>query len=289
MDAIIARKTWRTPEPVHTVIYFAPEAAEAYEALGVSDVRAGYFGSRSAALGIVPPDVVIATFFNFHPELVRRGVAAAWSATVPEKMLAARLHSADLALRRILGGAVRSPEMEEAADLAQRAALAAVERPEGRPLFAAHATLPWPDGGPHLTLWHAQTLLREFRGDGHIAALVVEGIRNVEALILHAATGELSPGALQGSRAWPPDEWGAAVADLRRRSLLTNDEPLTLTAAGRAHRQWVEDRTDLAALPAYEPLGEDGCQRLRELTRPFSRAIVDSGALAAAPFNASNR
>ncbi|MEN3271540.1 MAG: hypothetical protein V7636_301, partial [Actinomycetota bacterium] len=64
----------------------------------------------------------------------------------------------------MLGDAIESPELIEAAELARRAAEVACERPEGRPLFAGHASLPWPEE-PHLVLWHAQTLLREFRGD----------------------------------------------------------------------------------------------------------------------------
>lgn len=276
MDPIIARKTWRTPEPIHTLVYFAPEAREEYAAIGVSDVRAGYFGSRSAPLGPVPPEVVIATFFNFQPQLVRAGLETAWATTTPEAILAARTRAADRALRRLLGEAVDSAEMKEAATLAEQAALTACEHLEGRPLFAAHAALPWPDGGAHMTLWHAQTLLREFRGDGHIGALVAEGVTNIEALVLHTATGELTPNALQGSRAWPAGEWAKAVEQLTDRGMIAAADPFALTDAGRAHREGIEDRTDRAALPAYEPLGEDGCTRLRALARPFSRAIVDS-------------
>jgi hypothetical protein len=164
--------------------------------------------------------------------------------------------------------------VEEAATLARRAAECATQWPEGRPLFAAHASLPWPDD-PLLVLWHAQTLLREFRGDGHIAAMAVEGVTGVEALILHGATGEVPPATLRSSRSWPADEWAAGEDRLRTRGWL--DEGGGLTDAGRAHRQWVEDRTDALGAPAYGALGEDGCERLRVLCRPLSRAIVDAG------------
>lgn len=278
MDPVIARKTWRTVEPVHTMVYFAPEAAEEYGSLGVTDPSMGYFGSRAAPMGAVPAETVIATFFNFHPDLVRRAVPRVWSIASPEKLVDARLRAADRALQRLLGEGIASPDVAEAADLARRAALAASDHCEGRPLFAAHASLPWPEE-PHLSLWHTQTLLREFRGDAHVAALVAEGITNVEALVLHAATGEIPAEVLRATRAWPPDEWNAAVEGLARRGLVAPGDAPALTEAGATHRQWVEDRTDLGALPAYEALGEDGCQRLRELARPFSRAIVDAGAL----------
>jgi len=278
VDPIIARKTWRTVEPIHGMIYFVPEAPERYAELGVTDLRSGYFASRSAPLGPVSAEVVVATFFNFWPDLVRRAMDGVWEKTTPVAMLEARLSAADAALQRAFGEGVAAPELAEAAALARRAAEAACEHPEGRPLFAAHAALPWPDE-PHLVLWHAQSLLREYRGDGHIAALVLEGVTAVEALVIHAATGEVPVPFLRSSRSWPEASWDAAVEALRAKGLVTGDDVLSLTDGGRAHRQWVEDRTDAAAVPAYAALGDDGCARLRELARPFSKAILEGGLL----------
>jgi hypothetical protein len=167
----------------------------------------------------------------------------------------------------------------EAAELARAAALVACERPHGRALFAAYAALSWPDE-PHLVLWHAQTLLREFRGDGHIAALLLADLDPVEALVTHAAAGDVPAAALQSTRAWPDDDWAAGVERLRTRALLEPDheqQQLTFTTAGAGLRQQIEDQTDASAVVAYEAIGEDGCQRLRELTRPLSQAIVESG------------
>lgn len=276
LDPTIARKTWRTLEPIHGLIYFAPEAGAAYEAIGLPPAMGGYFASRAAAMGPVPAEVVIATFFNFHPAFVRETIPSAWSIASPEVVLEARLGAADRALRARLGDEVASsPAVEEAAVLARRAAESATQWPEGRPLFAGHAALAWPED-PLLVLWHAQTLLREFRGDGHLAAMAVEGVTGVEALILHGATGEVPPATLRSSRRWPTDEWAAGEERLRSRGWLDADG--ALTESGRAHRQWVEDRTDALAAPAYEVLGEDGCERLRTLGRPFSKAIVEAGA-----------
>jgi len=281
MDPSIARRTWRTVEPIHGMSYFAPETQAEFSALGLVG-RMGYFGSRAAPMGPVTADVVIATFYNFRPALVRDSIPAAWERATPAQILDARVRGADAALRRTLGPAVTSPEMVEAADLARAAATAACTRLEGRPLFAGHASLPWPDE-PHLVLWHAQTLLREFRGDGHIAALVTAGLTGLEAAITHVATGEVPGAVLASTRAWPTEEWDAAVAGLQARGLVTSGTELELTDAGRAQRQWIEDATDATALVAYEPLGVDGSARLRELARPWSRAIVDDGFLAPPP------
>jgi hypothetical protein len=279
ISPLTARKTWRTVEPLHGMIYFAPEAAASYAELGLR-AEAGYFASRSAAMGAVGADVVIATFFNFYPGLVRSVIPEAWSSAGPEAVLAARVEAADAALTRMLGAAVDSPEMARAAVLARRAAERAATGYEGRPLFAAHAGLPWPDA-PHLVLWHAQTLLREFRGDGHIACLVTHELDPVEALALHLATGELPEAFLKGTRGWPEAEWDAGVARLEQRGLVvpvvpsdTHRATLALTDEGTALRAAIEQRTDELSVPAYAALTEDECDELRTLVRPFSRAVV---------------
>jgi hypothetical protein len=275
IDPVVARKTWKTLEPLHGVIYFAPEAAERYAALGI-DGQAGYFASRSAAMGSVSAEVVVATFFNFNPDLVRRAIPAAWQTTTTDKVLAARLDAADAVLRRILGDAVGAAEMARAAELARTAADAACRHLEGRPLFAAHAQLDWPDEA-HLVLWQAQTLLREYRGDGHVAALTASGLTGIEALVVHAATGEVPAEALKATRAWSDEQWAAGVDSVRRRGWLGDGDELRLSASGAAHRQEVEDTTDRCAVDAYRALGEDGCSELRALVRPFSQAIVSAG------------
>jgi hypothetical protein len=233
-------------------------------------------------MGAVSAEVVIATFYNFRPALVRASIPEAWARATPEEILAARAVAADASLRRSLPEAIGTPELAEAAALARRAAEAACEHVEGRPLFAGHASLPWPDAD-HLVLWHAQTLLREYRGDGHIAALVTAGLSGLEAAITHVATGDVPGAVLVSTRAWPDDEWDAAVDDLRARGILAVGDDLELTDAGRVQRQWIEDATDAASVAAYIPLGEDGCARLRELARPWSRAIIGGGLMATPP------
>jgi hypothetical protein len=109
--------------------------------------------------------------------------------------------------------------------------------------------------------------------------LVGEGLSGVEALVIHEATGEIPSPVLRTSRAWPDDEWDAAVTRLVERGLVESGDELRLTDAGRISRSSVEERTDALALAAYVPLGDDGCQRLREIGRPLSRAVIDSGLL----------
>jgi hypothetical protein len=270
------RSTFQAAEPIHAMIYFTPHFLPAYQAVGLRGRRMGYFASRAAAMGPVPADVVIATFFNFNPELVRGVIPDAWAMASPEAILGARLSAVDTSLREAWGDGVSGPEVAEAAELARTAALAAVQWPQGRPLFGAHAELPWPSE-PHLVLWHAQTLLREFRGDGHVALLTTAGLSPVEALVTHAAAGVVTTTALQASRAWGDEDWAAGVAGVRARGWLADGDELALSEAGRAFRQDLEDRTDELAVGAWGALGAAGCARLTELALPLSQAIIDSG------------
>ncbi len=278
VSALAARKTWLTLEPLHGMVYFAPEATTSYARLGIRQ-EAGYFASRSAPMGAVSAETVVATFFNFSPDLVRAVIPDVWSTATPGSVLEARIEAADAALRRMLGEAIGSPEIEGAAKLARTAAERACQRPEGRPLFAGHAGLAWPKA-PHLVLWHAQTLLREFRGDGHIAALVINDIDPVEALVMHVASGEVPASFLRDTRGWSDAAWTAGVARLSERGWVHATEvgsshaASSLTEQGTAIRQQIEDATDQMAVHPYEALGEDGCAELRALARPFSRAVV---------------
>ena len=273
MQPVVARKMWRTLEPYHGLIYFSPDATAAYEALGVPG-RDGYFASRSAPMGAVAAEVVVATFFNFNPSLVHHAIPSAWEATTPAALVAARFDAARTSLRRAVGDLLDDPSVPRAAELARTAAERCTAA--GRPLYAGHASLPWPEA-PDLELWHAITLLREFRGDGHVACLVDAGLEGIDALVGHAASGEVTRQVLQTSRGWDDDAWDASVDRLAGRGLVDADG--SFTDAGVALRQHIEDRTDALALPPWAALGEDRCDELRTLVRPLSKAIVASGTL----------
>jgi hypothetical protein len=270
-DMPLARRAHRVLEPIHTIVYFAPEGAERYGALGVSGGMRGYFASRSAPLGVVPAAVVVATFYNFAPAQVDKAIPSVWEVTTPELVLTARLDTADAAITRLLGDEVRSDAMAEAAALAREAAEAAQSAGvAGRPLFAAHTALPWPQP-PHLQLWHAATLLREHRGDGHIAALVLAGLTGPEAAITYLASGKsMQEDLLRATRGYSEAEWEAVKNSLRAGGLL--DADAQLTSAGEQLRERIEAQTDAAAAAPYAHLGEDKTQRLIELVRPWAKS-----------------
>jgi hypothetical protein len=269
-DVPVARQAHRALEPIHTLVYFVPEAAERYAELGVTGGMRGYFASRSAPLGIVPADVVVATFYNFSPAHVVKAIPSVWDATTPAQVLAARFEVVDAAMRRLLGDDVDSDEMAEAAALAREATEGADV--VGRPLFAAHAAVPWREPA-HLQLWHATTLLREHRGDGHIAALLLAGLSGPEAAITYSATGKsMNEKLLRSTRGYTEEEWEGVKNALRTRGLL--DAEGGLTDAGSQLRSGIEAQTDAAAAAPYDHLGADKTARLIELAHPWATSVT---------------
>ncbi|NYF57038.1 SCO6745 family protein [Micromonospora purpureochromogenes] len=276
MEPTMVRRLWQLVEPVHALVYYAPELTEEAAALGLAtDERwPGYFALRSAPLGAAGPELVTATYYSFSPRMVAEYVPAIWSVADPAKVLDARLSGVDRALRALLGDRVDSPELAEAAALARRAAEAADLA--GRPLAAANADLPWPDA-PHLALWQAATVLREHRGDGHVAALLTAGLDPTEALVSFAAVGA-APVEVFASRRWSAQEWAAARDRLAGRGLVDADG--VATDAGYRLRDEVERRTDELAAAPWRALGP-AVGRLAQLLAPVTGAVVASGMLPA--------
>jgi hypothetical protein len=273
----VQRRTWMTLEPIHGMVYFTPHGGPIYDALGLT-ARQHYFAPRMAAAGAASAELTIATFYNFSPALVRAAVPSAWSVASPNAILDARYRVVDASLREAGGALLGTAEIARAAALAKRAALVACESLDGRPLFAAHAALPWPEED-HLVLWHAQTLLREFRGDGHIALLVSEGLSGLEALLSHAATGAVPGEVLKSMRGWTDDEWNAGIESMRAKGLLVRSatDAIAFTPLGVEQRDRIEARTDVLAAAPYLVLGDDECAELRASARPLAQAILASG------------
>ncbi|WP_434781093.1 SCO6745 family protein [Amycolatopsis kentuckyensis] len=246
----VARRMYDLVEPIGLVPYFADESDEALMALGLRNVWDAYFAGRAAPLGrSVPAEVVHAIFYNFAPGEVARHLPRVWELTTPEAALAARERGCVAGMRRILGELADDPRVARAADLLLKAATSAPV--EGRALFAALRALPVPEE-PVARLWHAATLLREHRGDGHIAALLTEGIGGTEAHVLHALSVDLP--AEKFGRVWhlPAAQLDAVIDGMRARGLVGPDG--WLTAEGRATKERVEALTDRLAEAPYAAL-----------------------------------
>jgi hypothetical protein len=260
VDAFSAGQLSRALDRLHSTIYFAPEANEMYATLGLDNQRMHYFASRSAPMGAVTAKVVAATFYNFNAELIAKAIPAAWSIAPPETVTRMRYAIVDAVIPRILGeDRIASPEFAHSVAIVRRTA-EAIPHADGRPLYAGHAELAWPQP-PYAQLWHAITLLREYRGDGHIAALVAHGLSGIEALITHTATGTgFNPEVGRLLRGWSQDQWDDAVTALKARGLL--DDAGQLTAAGGDLRTKIEDLTDELAFAPWRTVPDDDVQEL---------------------------
>ncbi|MEV2262276.1 hypothetical protein OG473_24175 [Streptomyces anulatus] len=272
------RQMWHLLEPLHAVLYYAPEAFDEAAALGYDfeERWPSYFAWRVAPLGAVGAEEAVRTFHSFAPAMVERHVPGIWATAAPDAVLAARLRAVDRSYRALFGERVEGPEFAEAAALARRAAEAVTPGAIGG-LGPANSGLPWPDV-PHLVLWQAATVLREHRGDGHIAALAGAGLDPVESLVSFAAVGA-APAEVFASRGWSAGEWGAARRRLQERGLLAADG--TATDAGRELRAKVELRTDEEAAAPWRALGEPGRERLAELLGEPWLEVIGSGLLPA--------
>jgi len=253
-------------EALAAVSFWSAPSNEEYAALGL-DFLTGYVWSRSCVLGEADPAVVAAAFGVFEPGVVAGLLSAARQAATLQQVRTAREVGAVRALRQALG----EPHGVEpvVAVLLRGAAAADVV---GRPLFAGARAMELPQD-PWGRLWHAATLLRECRGDGHLAACVAHGLTGLEANLLTEAWVGYEPLSYTGTRAWSPESMAAAQAGLRDRGLLVDDR---LTEAGRALRLSVEQATDLAMAPVVAAIGDDLDDVVVRCTA-WGRALTEHG------------
>ncbi|ORV96696.1 SCO6745 family protein [Mycobacterium kyorinense] len=281
MDAFAAGRLTRSLDALHSLVYFVPDANEKFGEIGLG-FRTHYFAGRSAPMGAVSANVVAATFYNFNPRLVAGAIPAAWELASPQAVTRVRYEIVATALPRILGEKLtESTELARAASLLRRVA-ESIPNGDGRPLYAGHAQLPWPDV-PVVQLWHAITLLREYRGDGHIAVLVTEGLSGLEALITHTATGiGFSAESARRLRGWSTDEWSAVTENLIARGIMRAAGELT--PAGTELRSKIEDLTDELGYPPWRALSADEADELIGFAAVIREAVRAAGVFPAGVF-----
>jgi hypothetical protein len=283
----VRRQFWQGIEVIHDVVYFADDIRERFDAIGLKGWWMAYFAQRSAALGAPDPKTVTALFHGFAPRMVERALPDAWSLAARDEVLATRLQLAvDCLASAIDPASVASvgapPCSERSGELGGVARLAKdleaiVDGLDfaGRALAAAHANLPRPDG-PIERLWWAATVLREYRGDSHVALLVAAGLDGAAANALAVADGR-APGHQQQARGWNDDEWMAAYEHLRRRAW--TDEYGQVTDAGRAARAQIEDATDRVSSACFDEEMQARAITTEGALVDLARAIKSAGAV----------
>jgi hypothetical protein len=265
----MARRMFELVEPIGLIPYTAEEPNEEMFALGFTNYWDTYFAGRAAPLGLVPAEVVDALFYNFAPGEVARHIPKVWRTTTPDAAIAARRLGCSRALRRILGDRVDSPAVARGAELLLKAATSAPI--EGRPMYAALRALSIPDDVA-VRLFHAASLLREHRGDGHIVALVSEGIGGLEGHVFYALAMDMSAEKFGRIHHLPAAQIAAVIDGMRDRGLIGEDG--WLTEEGRAVKRRVEALTDDLAAKPYEGLGPDELDELTSILEPIAALLV---------------
>jgi hypothetical protein len=266
--------TWRSParqlrdaiEPVAAICFWSRLAYDQYARLGL-DFLTGYVWSRSSVLGEPEGTVVASSFGVFEPGLIANLYDAARKACGLAEVRAAKETGAVESLRTVLG---EPTGLAEAVDLLRRGVAAA--DPTGRPMHAGLTALPWPTH-PLGQLWHACTILREHRGDGHLAVCVAAGLDGLAANLLTELAVGWDPLAYTATRGWSPEAMTAGLAGLAARGLAADG---ALTEKGRRLRDDIEDGTDRLVQPVVEAIGDDLPDLVDRLTG-WSQQIVDHG------------
>ncbi|MFI7597771.1 MarR family winged helix-turn-helix transcriptional regulator [Actinoplanes sp. NPDC049681] len=254
-------------EPIATVT-FSEVVNDAFLALGMRNYWDGYFAGRAAPLGLAPAEVVHAVFYNFADGEVARHIPWVWGRTTPQEAIAVRERGSAAALRQMIGELADSPGLVRAGDLATRAAVGAPT--EGRVLYAGLRALDVPEE-PVARLWHAATLLREHRGDGHNAALVAHGIGGTEAHVLLALSLGMRPEEFGRVHHLPKKQLAGVIDGLRDRGLVNTAGGFT--DAGREIKERIESLTDELAAPAYDVLSAEELAELIAGLEPIAAAV----------------
>jgi hypothetical protein len=269
----VRRTFWQGIEVVHDVVYFAPDIRERFEAIGLKGWWMAYFAQRSAALGSPDPKLVTALFHGFAPRLVERALPDAWALADRDQILAARQQLARDQLSPVIEpSAVEGDVARLALDL--ETIVAGLDF-AGRPMAAAHASVTPPDD-PIGRLWWAATVLREYRGDSHVALLVAAGLGGAAANALAVADGR-APSHQQKARGWDDGEWAAAYADLERRGWVDSDG--AITDAGHNARVQIEDATDRVCSACFDQEMQARAIRAEMPLVDLARAINAAGAV----------
>ena len=218
-----------------------------------------------------------AAFFNFHPGMVARAVPGCWEVVAPETLCRVRAIAAAEALGEVCGVEARSALL--AALPLLRRAVAGCDG-AGRVMAGANRSL-WPHISTALgtgglgEAWQACTTLREHRGDGHVAALLVHGLGGVRAHMLAAGTKAIPAEVLRDNRGWSEEDWDGAAATLARAGLLHADG--RVTDAGRTLHGEVEELTDELAEPAYAALSDPALEELHGALAACAADVAASG------------
>ena len=262
-----ARRLRDAAEPIATISFWGRPVYDRLAGLGLNFLT-GYVWARAAPMGEPAAQVVVAAFGVFEPGLIASLYEEARATASRADVLAAREQGVAESLRGLLGDV----DVRDAVAALRRGTDVAATHLVGRPLFAGVVSLPWPDD-PFAQLWHATTLLREYRGDVHQAANVAADLTGVQMNLMTEYWIGWGHTEYAGTRGWSPESMAEADADLARRGLVADG---ALTEQGRQLRDGIERQTEAALAPVVDAIGPELPTLTRQLDQ-WSAAIVAGG------------
>jgi hypothetical protein len=271
VPATAARRLRDALEPIATQGWWSRASSERLVALGLGFFD-GYVWGRAASLGTPAPAVVVATFGVFEAGLLtavyEQGVAAASR----DDVLAARAEGATASL----AGLVSERDAAAVAD----PLLAVLDGLEGsgRPLFSALRALPRPDSAQG-RLWRAAEMVREHRGDGHLAAAAVAGFDAITLNVFTELWLGYGLGEYSGTRGFDAAQLDTAVTELEDRGWASGP---ALTPEGSAARRALEAATDASQAGLVARL-DDHIEAVTAGAASISERVLDAGAFPTDP------
>ena len=266
----VSRALWAAAEPIVLLGLAGPEPQEAMTALGMPG-QSNFVALRGAPLGKAAPAVVAAAFHGFPRSRFEIHLTPIWEYVEPAAVIDATHAAVAKLMRRIVGADLDAAELARVGGLL--AEVAASLDVAGRPLAAANQAIESP-AEPWAKFWRAWTVLREFRGDTHVAELVAHDLSVIEAQVLGSAwkPEALDVEMLRSSRKLDDEVWQRGQDSLHARGLL--DDAGVLTAAGVALRQDIEVRTDIACLRIWSQLSLADLTAVHAFTLALSEVAV---------------
>ncbi len=270
LSPAVSRAMWAAAEPFVLFGLAGPEAHEAMAALGMPRAS-NFLALRGAPLGKASAAVVAAAFHGFPRSRFEIHLSPIWQTIEPEAVIEATHAAIPLMMDRVFGDSVDLAELTRLGlllnEVAQHLDVA------GRPLAAGNQAVASPDE-PWAKFWRAWTVLREFRGDTHVAELVAHDITVVDAQVLGALwkPESLDVEMLRSTRKLDDEIWQQGQVSLQARGLV--DASGALTPAGTALREEIEFRTDVACLRIWSQLSAADLDAVHAFTLGLSEQAV---------------
>lgn len=228
-----ARRLRDALEPIATQGWWSRCVADNMSALNL-DFFGAYVWGRAASLGTPSATTVVSAFGVFEPAFLSNIYLTTRDQVSRESILKARATGASQAMSLVCSA-------EEALAIVEplRQSMESVDGC-ARPLFSGLRELEMPST-PQGQLWRLAEMLREHRGDGHLAAVIAHGFTAMEINVITELWLGYDLGEYSGTRGYSKQVIEETMSSLHERGITDGQR---LTAFGHNVRSQIEHDTD---------------------------------------------